>query len=171
MDRNPYQAPGASLSMAPVTDAVELASLGERLIAAIVNAVIQLAVMLAVLFAMGMLNTGLIGLFNQVGFALWIGLAFANYVLLNGYLLHTSGQTIGKNVFSIQIVNLENELVPIHTILLRRYLPMTVIGTFVNIVSFIDTLFIFRADRRCLHDLIAGTKVIKCRDAVSASTI
>jgi uncharacterized RDD family membrane protein YckC len=26
-----------------------------------------------------------------------------------------------------------------------------------------DTLMIFRADRRCLHDLMAGTRVVKVR--------
>lgn len=171
MDRNPYQAPSASLSMEPVSEAVELASLGERLIAAIIDVVIQMAVLLAILFAMGMLNNSLIGVFDRVGTVVWIALAFANYVLLNGYLLQTSGQTIGKKVLSIRIVNLENELVPIHTILLLRYLPMTAIGTFFNLISFIDVLFVFRADRRCIHDFIAGTKVIKVHGAVSASTI
>lgn len=28
------------------------------------------------------------------------------------------------------------------------------------VVAFVDPLFIFRADRRCLHDLIAGTEVV-----------
>jgi hypothetical protein len=28
------------------------------------------------------------------------------------------------------------------------------------VVAFVDPLFIFRYDRRCLHDLIAGTEVI-----------
>jgi len=33
-----------------------------------------------------------------------------------------------------------------------------VVGSFFVLI---DTLLVFRADRRCVHDLIAGTKVVK----------
>jgi uncharacterized RDD family membrane protein YckC len=37
-----------------------------------------------------------------------------------------------------------------------------VIGGFLPLV---DVLFIFRHDRRCIHDLLAGTNVVKVRKA------
>ena len=44
-----------------------------------------------------------------------------------------------------------------------RYFPLAVIAQIPfagGIFSLIDCLFIFREDRRCIHDLIAGTKVV-----------
>ena len=32
-----------------------------------------------------------------------------------------------------------------------------------QIVGIVDSIFIFRKDKRCLHDLIADTRVIKAR--------
>lgn len=29
-----------------------------------------------------------------------------------------------------------------------------------GLIGTLDVLFVFRADRRCVHDLIAGTKVV-----------
>jgi uncharacterized RDD family membrane protein YckC len=31
----------------------------------------------------------------------------------------------------------------------------------INLVMLVDPLLIFRSDRRCLHDLLAGTQVIQ----------
>ena len=50
------------------------------------------------------------------------------------------------------------------TIIFKRMLPVSIASAIPIIGSFlvlIDTLMIFRSDRRCLHDLIAHTQVLK----------
>lgn len=77
---------------------------------------------------------------------------FTCYLLLNGYLLHKYGQTIGKNVFEISIVGIDNQRMGFREIVLKRWIP----GHLMVLIPFlpiIDILFIFRKDRRCLHDL------------------
>ena len=49
-------------------------------------------------------------------------------------------------------------------IFFARYLPVTLLGVvpFVGgLVSLVDALLIFRDDRRCLHDQIADTIVVR----------
>ena len=49
------------------------------------------------------------------------------------------------------------------TLIGLRYLPFWVVGqvwVIGPILSLANPLFIFREDRRCLHDLLAGTKVV-----------
>ncbi|MFA0725065.1 RDD family protein, partial [Vibrio sp. 10N.222.49.E5] len=92
------------------------------------------------------------------------------FLLLNGYLLHKKGQTIGKNVMEIAIVDMKGEQMGLFNILGKRVLPMTVviyiplIGQFIALLNY---LFAFRKNRRCLHDLIAGTQVV----SVSANNL
>ncbi|MCG7499648.1 RDD family protein [Vibrio sp. Of7-15] len=95
--------------------------------------------------------------------ALFVVYSWLTYLLCNGYLLHKKGQTIGKNVFEIAIVDLDERLLGLPKLLVKRSLPMVILGYIPFIGSFmslINILFIFRKDKRCLHDLIAGTKVI-----------
>ncbi|XNH07241.1 RDD family protein [Vibrio cyclitrophicus] len=85
------------------------------------------------------------------------------FLLLNGYLLHKKGQTIGKNVMEIAIVDMKGEQMGLFNILGKRVLPMTVviyiplIGQFIALLNY---LFALRKNRRCLHDLIAGSQVV-----------
>jgi uncharacterized RDD family membrane protein YckC len=50
--------------------------------------------------------------------------------------------------------------------ILLRYLPISlaalipVIGPYLSLV---DVVFIFGSERRCIHDRLAGTKVVKVR--------
>ncbi|MGR5361786.1 RDD family protein [Vibrio mediterranei] len=81
------------------------------------------------------------------------------YLVLNGYLLHKYGQTIGKNVFEISIVGIDNQRMGFKEIVFKRWCP-TLLMALVPLLPLIDILFIFRKDRRCLHDLIAKSKVI-----------
>lgn len=82
------------------------------------------------------------------------------FFVLNGYLLYRRGQTLGKRLFNIAIVDLNDQPVSILNLVVNRYfiqLAMVVVPL-LNPVDYLTMLF--RRDRRCLHDLIAKTKVI-----------
>ncbi|NUW69597.1 RDD family protein [Vibrio coralliilyticus] len=85
------------------------------------------------------------------------------YLLCNGYLLHKKGQTIGKNVFGIAIVDSQGSSLGLKRIFFKRYIP-TVLFHYIPLIggllALADTLCIFRKDKRCIHDLIAGSQVI-----------
>ncbi len=80
-------------------------------------------------------------------------------------LLCVRSQSVGKLVVGLRIVSVETEQPggPLRAFLLRAFIP-TVIEfiPFLGLLFWaVDSCFIFREDRRCLHDLIAGTKVVK----------
>jgi len=94
-----------------------------------------------------------------------LGLALLILLGVQIYLLTTRGQTMGKKLIGIKIVNFDDESNPgfVKAFLLRMFVN-GMIGAipFVGAAySLVDICFIFRADRRCLHDLLAGTKVVK----------
>jgi len=96
------------------------------------------------------------------------------YLVLHGYLLHKYGQTIGKAEYGMRIEMLNGEKASFQHIILWRYLPILVLS-FVPligqlIVGLINPLLIFRQDRRCLHDHIAGTQVRYCYREQQADT-
>lgn len=80
------------------------------------------------------------------------------------YLIANSGQTLGKRWSDVRIV-LENGDPPgfMRGVVLRSWLLLLlrVIPGLGYIVGLVDTLMIFGATRRCLHDRIAGTRVLK----------
>jgi uncharacterized RDD family membrane protein YckC len=83
---------------------------------------------------------------------------------INFYLLHRNGQTIGKLAVTIKIVCVDGSRAGLARLfLVRTLLTWIMYGVpLLNILFFpLDVLFIFRRDRRCLHDLIAGTKVVR----------
>jgi uncharacterized RDD family membrane protein YckC len=63
----------------------------------------------------------------------------------------------------IRIENLDGTQATFSTILLKRMLPIQVVGIIPSVGSIIaglvNPLFIFGKDKRCLHDYIAKTKV------------
>jgi uncharacterized RDD family membrane protein YckC len=101
--------------------------------------------------------------------------SFASFTAVQVYLLAAQGQTIGKWLVGTRIVRADNAEVPTLTRTLGlRYSalalgPTATFSVFVLnpvisyafiMVALIDIAFIFRRDRRCLHDLIARTKVV-----------
>lgn len=85
------------------------------------------------------------------------------FMLLNGYLLATRGQTIGKVLLKIRITRPSGEPVSVARLALRYGIGFA--ASFMMVVmwvySLIDCLMIFRKSRRCLHDEIADTIVVK----------
>jgi uncharacterized RDD family membrane protein YckC len=91
----------------------------------------------------------------------WLGLLVITQIVL----LCVRSQTIGKLLLGLQIVDIVNEQPggPVRAFLLRAFIPtlielIPILGLLFWIV---DSCFIFREDRRCIHDLIAGTKVVR----------
>jgi uncharacterized RDD family membrane protein YckC len=83
-------------------------------------------------------------------------------------LLTRQGQTIGKRLQGIRIVRYEGEANPgfLNVVVLRRWLPILIawipyIGGFFILI---DVLCIFGNERRCLHDMIAQTRVVVVSD-------
>lgn len=174
---NPYASPAEIIeaSAAVVTDSTGtiLAGRMTRLGAAILDGILMVAVLLPIQFATGYIQRAQSqqsGLIEQ--FAMSV-LGLAVMLALNGYLLATRGQTIGKIAAGIQIVDFETgRLLPFVRVFVYRYLwslplaaaeiiiPGAVDNLLLNFVTLIDTLMIFGESRRCLHDLIAGSKVV-----------
>ncbi len=148
-----------------------LASLGQRFLGALVDMLVG-----AVAFIPGYALIGIsavsqggdpqqppqISVLMLVGFGLLI-LSSLAVLVIQLFLLATRSQSIGKYVMKTQIVEFETGRRAdwIKTILLR----MLVHGVIASIpcVGFIyaiaDIGFIFREDRRMVHDLLAGTSV------------
>ncbi|MFM2600205.1 RDD family protein [Vibrio fortis] len=112
-------------------------------------------------------DTKVLDLREAAIFYAYIGLMF---LLIHGYLLHKKGQTIGKYLMEIAIVDMEGKPIGLYKIVGKRMIPMipfTIIPITGHIISMLDSLFIFRKNRRCLHDLIASTQVV----SVSAKSL
>lgn len=157
---DPYSPPTAELDVP--SGQAELAGRGARLAAAIVDTIIAMVVIVPLMYAFGAFETMAIMSFTQTLVLNVVSLGI--FALVHGYLLKTRGQTIGKSLLGIKIVALDGQLLDLPSMILKRYAPIT----FANIIPFIggflplvDVLFIFRRDRRCVHDHIAGTKVVK----------
>ncbi len=87
--------------------------------------------------------------------------------VVNWTLLVRRGQTLGKIVAGTRVVMLDGTRAPFAKVVALRvwvfYFPSYIPGLnrLVGMLGLVDVLFIFRADRRCLHDQLAGTKVVR----------
>lgn len=162
---NPYLPPEASLVIGHDASAIELASRGQRLGATLLDAIISLIVTVPLMYTTGVFDYSKTG--QRPPFTLTLSLAligFIFFLLVHGYFLRRDGQTVGKKLVGIRIAGLDNGIPQFSRIILFRYLPISCVGVIPivgQILAMIDPLFIFRSDRRCVHDLIAKTKVVK----------
>ena len=166
-DTNPYATPESSIEdvdPAERSRPARLASRGARLGASLIDAALTLLVVSPPAYALGLyapeaLESPSIGQ-SLLGALLGIGV----FLLLNGMLLANHGQTVGKRLLKMRIVSVrDHQLLPFSTVIGLRYLPIWVVSQIplLTVLTLVDVLFIFRSDKRCLHDLIAGTKVIE----------
>lgn len=94
-----------------------------------------------------------------------LGLSWLAVAVIQTVMLVRSGQSIGKRIMGIKVVRAADGAVPgfVKLIILRSLVPNLIAGIpFAGAaVILADSLMIFRDDRRCLHDMIAETKVVK----------
>ena len=90
-----------------------------------------------------------------------LGLYMLVVVLVQGGLLVARGQTIGKKLVNIQIVRSKDGQNGgfVSNVLLRAIVNSII--TLIPLYLLIDVLFIFSDTKRCLHDRLAGTIVVK----------
>jgi uncharacterized RDD family membrane protein YckC len=165
---DPYQPPKSELidsQTAEGMDSLELASRWSRLAAVFIDGIIGMIVAIPFWLMTGTWEYISKGQELPLTYALYGGVyGFIGFVLVHYYFLNQNGQTIGKKALGIKIVNMEDGLTGASHLILKRYLPMSAVSLIPilgSILMLIDTLFIFRKDKRCVHDFIAGTRVVK----------
>lgn len=168
---NPYQTPSANLQQ-PLASSDQLASRGRRLGGALLDGLLQVPLALAGMYVAGFFDTE--SPLSATEVALYsLATGIASYLALHGYLLYHHGQTVGKRLLDMRIVYTNNEPAEFHRLILLRELPVllvSVIPAVGSLLALIDALFIFGAERRCLHDQLAGTKVVMVTAAEPAGT-
>ena len=83
-------------------------------------------------------------------------------IVVNIVLLASNGQSIGKRLLGIRIVRMDGSPAGFGRIFfLRFFLVHVIMGSVAfGLVPLVDTLMIFRDNRRTLHDEIADTHVV-----------
>ena len=155
---NPYAAPESDVAEA--FTASPLASRLRRLGAAIIDSILVSIAggLLASLFPG--VDFDSMSVFFSVGYFGAIFGSFIAYIAINVYFLNESGQTIGKKLLSIRIATLDGSKPDLIKLLFVRYLSKVLLGV-IPLIGLVNVLLIFRSDKRCGHDLIATTQVVK----------
>jgi uncharacterized RDD family membrane protein YckC len=143
---------------------VELAGRGRRLGGALIDGLILCVIMVPIAVVTGVFRRALAGeplTFGQQATSGFLGLAV--WLLLNRRFLARRGQTIGKIVVGTKIVDLKGGLPPFANLVGLRYIVPSAISSipiFGGVFALVNVLFIFGRERRCIHDYLAGTRVI-----------
>jgi len=149
------------------SDEIILAGRGTRLLAAIVDGLL----VGGAVWAAGMIPA--VGAIFKDGAAagsmtaftpLSMLLGFGLFLLIQAWPLLTRGQTLGKILFKLRIVRSDGSKPEAWRLLGLRYgvgflMNLNLVSSM--IYGLLDCLLIFRASRKCLHDSIADTQVIK----------
>ncbi len=164
MAENPYQAPDNPLLLP--TSGPLLASRGNRLGGALLDFLIELAIMLPLEISTGYWQVLMDAArehrtppYDQI--MMWGLVWVAIFLVVQGYPLLKDGQTWGKKMVGTRIVTMDGRQPSVKQLCLR-YLPFKVSGAipFVRLLILVDVLMVYRSDKRCAHDLAAGTQVI-----------
>ncbi len=151
------------------SDEVVLAGRGIRFWAAVVDGIL-VACVIWIVFMIPALRTLLDEQEKAAAGSLWhwnplsliVGLLV--FLAVQGWPLVTRGQTVAKMMFKLRIERTDGSKPEAWRLLGLRYgvgILMNVNAIVSMIYGLVDSLLIFRESRQCLHDSIAGTRVIK----------
>jgi uncharacterized RDD family membrane protein YckC len=169
---NPYAPPQAAvLDIADPAAGIVLADRGTRLGAAILDGLIfflmvYLPIVVAAIVA-GASQSAAARTGGEppdtAGLAIGVIVALVGFVVwlaINIKYMRANGQSIGKKACGIKVVRSDGSRVSLSRLIWLRNVLNGVIGL-IPLYGLIDALFIFGEARRCLHDYLADTIVIK----------
>lgn len=143
---------------------LQLAGRGRRLLATLVDALLVPALSLFLVVALGVVEHA-----EDFADSTWmlhvLLLAVLSYLLLNGWLLLRSGQTLGKRLFGIALVSADDKPLNGWRLIFGRGvffgLMFLIVYPPLTLFPLLDHLLIFGKGRRCFHDRVAGTIVVR----------
>lgn len=94
----------------------------------------------------------------------YMGFAFSVYLVINGAWLARHSQSVGKRLLGIRIVRSDGTRAGLARLFVVRYaanMAVVMIPLVGLLYALIDSLAIFGQQRRCIHDHIADTVVVK----------
>jgi uncharacterized RDD family membrane protein YckC len=152
----------------PTVAGIPLGSRGARLGAALIDAIIIAAIVFPIEYAAGFWQVLMDATRNHelvpLGTSLpWLAFGLCVFVLVQGYPLVRDGQSWGKKVLSIKIVDGLGRKPSIGRLSVRCGVAIFagMIPFVGRLASLVDVCLIFRTDKRCGHDLVAGTHVVQ----------
>lgn len=151
----------------PATMEEDLAGRGARLGAYLIDMIIVGGIGGVIAYALGWFD----GIMRQDPTAAVsvLLLTIVVFGVINGRWLVTRGQTVGKRLVGVRIVDARTrEIVPLVKSYGLRFIvvqAITQVPVAGPILALVDPLFIFGERRRCLHDYLAGTIVVRADDA------
>ncbi len=174
---NPYQSPTVGTAtygrMGEYGDA-RLASLGARLGGSILDGLVGLAAVLPGLIYMGIAMSmndkggprprGDDEVLSMIGPLVLVGIGVLAITIVNWVMISQSGQSIGKKIVGTRIVRLDGTLPGFgFGVAMRNWVPgfISNIPYLGFVFAIANILFIFGNERRCIHDYIAGTRVVE----------
>lgn len=136
-----------------------LASRGSRLAAAILDGLIVLASMAPGFLLMSNGAGSPEEMLQKGAMAAMVGpfLLGLYYMII----LTRDGQTLGKKIMKIRIVRFDDGSNPGFGRVIGRRVFLNGLLGYIPFYALVDVLFIFGSQQRCVHDLIAGTKVVQ----------
>ena len=161
-----YAPPTAEVADVSASGEAQLAGRGVRVGAVIIDTIILMGLfwLVSKLTPLNIFSPAM----AQAAFFTKLGVQAASlalFAVLHGYLLVKRGQTVGKMLLGIRIVRPDGSAASLARILGLRYGIGYVIAALhfsvLMVFSLVDCVMIFRANRRCLHDMIADTIVVK----------
>lgn len=103
-------------------------------------------------------------------FRFGIGLGLASGLVtfaIDAWLLHRHGQSIGKRLLGLRVVRVDGSRASVLSLLFVRelaYRGFVWVPTVGVLLGLVDAFMLFSAQRRTLHDRLAGTLVLDVRD-------
>ena len=157
-----------------MSDGAYLAGRFRRLVATLIDMILVPSLTLVLVMISGVVEDA--EDYTDNWWILWVFvLAVVSYLLLNGYGLWQRGQTLGKMLLGIAIVpatgsengSYSSTPAPLWKLICLRalFFPLlfVVIVPPLAALPIIDQLLIFGKRRRCLHDLVSGTLVVRLK--------